>query len=202
MQHDLYLMRHGQTVWNAQGRMQGWLDSPLTELGRRQAEWQAALVADVTGAARYASPLGRAQQTAAIVFGGAEVISDDRLREIDVGDFSGHCYPDLVAAHPHLFGGGRLAWYDRAPGGEGLAALRARAEAFLADLTGPALIVTHGITLRMLRLVALGRPDTLLEDMSVEQGAVHVIRAGQHSVWRHPQSHSAPAMGAAPGAVP
>ena len=202
MQHDLYLMRHGQTVWNAQGRMQGWLDSPLTELGRRQAEWQAALVADVTGATRYASPLGRAQQTAAIVFGGADVIPDDRLREIDVGDFSGHCYPDLVAAHPHLFEGGRLAWYDRAPGGEGLAALRARAEAFLADLTGPALIVTHGITLRMLRLVALGRPDTLLEDMTVEQGAVHVIRAGQHSVWRHPQSHSAPTTGAAPAAFP
>lgn len=202
MQHDLYLMRHGQTVWNAQGRMQGWLDSPLTDLGRRQAGWQAALIADLAGAARYASPQGRAQQTAEIVFGGADFIRDDRLREIDVGDFSGQRYPDLVAAQPHLFEGGRLAWYDRAPGGEGLAALRARVESFLADLAGPSLIVTHGITLRMLRLVALGRPDTMLEDMSVEQGAVHVIRAGQHSVWRHPQSHSAPTAGAAPAAFP
>ena len=202
MQHDLYLMRHGQTVWNAAGRMQGWADSPLTDLGRQQAGWQAALIADVTGVARYASPLGRAQQTAGIVFGAADFINDDRLREIDVGDFSGHCYPDLVAAHPELFQGGRLAWYDRAPGGEGMGALRARAESFLADLTGPALIVTHGITLRMLRLVALGRSDAMLEDMTVEQGAVHVIRAGQHSVWRHPQSHSAPTAGAAPSAVP
>ena len=64
---DLYLMRHGQTVWNAEGRLQGRMDSPLTALGRAQARRQAQLVQGIS-ATRYASTAGRAVETARIVY--------------------------------------------------------------------------------------------------------------------------------------
>lgn len=183
---DLYLMRHGQTVWNAQERMQGLLDSPLTELGRRQARRQADLVreieARVPGLGRYASSLGRAQQTAEIAFSGGDFDSDPRLVEIDIGEFSGARMKDLLRSHAELFTGNRLDWYDRVPTGENFAGLEARVRSFLDDLRGPALIVTHGITLRMFRVIAMGLPVSAIAQMPVRQGAVHLVRDGRHSV--------------------
>ncbi|WP_299839756.1 histidine phosphatase family protein [uncultured Paracoccus sp.] len=183
MYPDLYLMRHGQTVWNAEGRMQGKLDSPLTDLGIAQAKAQARLVAGVE-AARFASPQGRAQQTARIVFAGQPFQTDARLAEIDIGTFSGRRYPDLAAEHPALFELDGFGWYDHAPGGEGFSGLMTRARSFLDSLTGPSLIITHGITLRMLRLIAMGWDMTRFEELAQHQGAVQVVRAGCHEIWR------------------
>lgn len=183
MYPDLYLMRHGQTEWNAAGRMQGRLDSPLTALGLAQAERQRDLAAGIA-AARFASPQGRALATARIVFGPAPFATDPRLVEIDIGDFTGEAYLPLRARLPQVFAGGRLDWYDRAPGGEGFAGLSARCRAFLDGLDGPALVVTHGITLRMLRIMALGWPLSRLDEMSVEQGAIHVVAGGRHELLR------------------
>jgi broad specificity phosphatase PhoE len=180
---DLFLMRHGQTEWNACGRMQGRLDSVLTPLGRMQAQRQAWLLRDLTGLARYASTAGRAQQTACIAFGGADFISDARLHEIDIGLFTGRLGNELRAEHPQIFAGGVLDWYDRVPGGEHFSGLQARARAFLRALPGPALIVTHGITLRMLRLEAMGLPLDRLAEMPVLQGAVHLVSRGRHSMF-------------------
>ena len=180
---DLLLMRHGQTVWNAEGRLQGRLDSPLTPLGEAQARRQAWLLRDIMpDAARHASPAGRARQTARIAFAGRPFRDDPRLREIDIGDFTGKSMAELAAAHPALFAGGGLDWYDRAPGGEHFRGLEARARAFLEDLDGPALVVTHGITLRMLRLVAMGLPLARLGEMPVLQGALHLVSGGRHRV--------------------
>ena len=183
---DLYLMRHGQTVWNAQERMQGRQDSPLTELGRTQARRQAALVRDIVAKTgeipRYASSLGRAQQTAQIVFEGVPFRSDERLVEIDVGAFTGARMRDLLKSHPHLFGGARLDWYNRVPDGEHFSGLEARVQSFLDELTGPALIVTHGITLRMFRVLAMGWPVSRIAEMPVRQGALHLVSRGVHSV--------------------
>ncbi|WP_323715578.1 histidine phosphatase family protein [Paracoccus aminovorans] len=182
---DLYLMRHGQTRWNAEGRLQGRLDSPLTPLGLAQARRQAWLLRDLPdGLARYASPAGRAQQTARIAFGGAGFACDERLHEIDIGSFAGRLGAALQAEHPALFGqGGALDWYDHAPGGEHFAGLRARVRAFLRDLSGPAVIVTHGITLRMLRAEAMGLPPERLAEMPVLQGAVHLVSRGRHRMF-------------------
>lgn len=174
---DLYLLRHGQTEWNRAGRMQGHLDSPLTGLGIRQAQRQAEIVTDILmrepGITLYSSPLGRARLSAVIAFGGREAVVDLRLIEIDVGEAAGRSSAALAEA------GSRRAAYDAMPGGEGIAALRARVSAFLADLTGPAMIMTHGVTLCMLRMVAAGLPDQALDDMDMQQGAVHVVRDGR-----------------------
>lgn len=183
---DFWLMRHGQTEWNAAGRMQGHLDSPLTALGRRQAGRQAAIMAPVLaanpGIARLSSPLGRAVETAEIVFGSAGFKTDLRLREISVGAFEGRTRAELEADHPELFSQTWLGWYDRAPQGERLAGLRRRVEAALSEIDGPTAIVCHGITLRMIRLIVLGWADNRLEEMKVRQGAVHLMRGGRHEM--------------------
>ncbi len=183
---DLYLMRHGQTEWNAAGRMQGHMNSPLTALGHEQAARQAAIMAPILAAdpaiTRHASPLGRAVQTADIVFGDARYTTDLRWREISVGAFEGRTRPELEAEYPELFTDSWLGWYDRAPDGERLFGLRARVTDALSTLQGPAAIVCHGITLRMIRIVVLGWPDTRLEEMEVRQGAVHLMRDGQHQM--------------------
>ncbi|MFC3568583.1 histidine phosphatase family protein [Paracoccus sp. TOH] len=180
---DLYLMRHGQTEWNVQGRMQGRLDSLLTPLGVMQARRQGWLVRDLRGLTRHASTAGRAQQTARIVFAGQDFVSDERLHEIDIGDFTGRLWHELRAERPELFAGGGLDWYDRAPQGEHFAGLEARVRSFLQDLTAPALIVTHGITLRMIRLVAMGLPRERLAEMPVAQGALHLVSRGRHRMF-------------------
>lgn len=183
---DLFLLRHGQTEWNVQGRMQGRRDSPLTALGIAQARRQARIVGDLLAArpdlALYASPLGRARDTARIVFDGIPPTYDERLAEIDVGRFTGHRIEDMRLKFPDLFPPDRLGWYDRTPGGEDFAALARRTRAFLDGLGGPAVIVTHGITLRMLRLIAMGLPMGAIGRMAVRQGAVHVVSGGRHRV--------------------
>lgn len=176
---DLYLMRHGQTQWNAEGRLQGRQDSPLTDLGRRQAQRQAQLVQGLAGT-RYASTAGRAIETARIVFAGDDFHRDARLHEIDIGAFTGRLWQDLVAEHAEIAAGGWLDWYDRAPGGEHFAGVEVRVRDFLGDLRGPALIVTHGITLHMLRLVAMDLPLSQLGAIPVRQGALHIVSGGQH----------------------
>lgn len=183
MPPELYLMRHGQTEWNAAGRMQGRLDSRLTATGIEQAQRQARLIAHLE-ADRYSSPQGRALQTAGIVFEDRDFAIDERLREIDIGDFTGRLTEDLHREYPECFTGSRLNWYDRTPDGEHFEQLSARCRDFLADLPGPSLIVTHGITLRMLRILALDWPLSRLEELTVEQGAIHVIQKGEQEVWR------------------
>ncbi|MFN3275726.1 MAG: histidine phosphatase family protein [Paracoccus sp. (in: a-proteobacteria)] len=182
---DLYLMRHGETRWNAEARFQGQLDSPLTARGQQQARWQAELIAGVAGR-RLSSPQGRAVETARLVFGpgGFETRAD--LAEIGMGPFAGQRQDRLRGDHPAVFRGQGLDWYDRIPGGEGFAALAGRCRCLLTSLDGPALIVSHGITLRMIWVLAMGRNVTELAGAPVDQGRVLIIRRGTSDVRRHP----------------
>ena len=78
------LYRHGETVWNKEGRLQGWLDSPLTEYGKAQAKKQLEQVELV-----FSSDLGRAVETAKLMFPQVLLLTDQRLREIYLGDWQG-----------------------------------------------------------------------------------------------------------------
>ena len=179
--HELLILRHGQTLWNAEGRMQGTLNSALDATGHRQAARQRAILGgrDLTGFGAFCSPQGRAVETAGIAVAPLmpRITTDARLREIGVGAWEGKRRADFVTAEA-----ADLSYYDGAPGGEGFAALRARCEAFLAELTGPAVIVTHGITSRMLRLVALGMETAELSALPGGQGNVHRIAGGDFEV--------------------
>ena len=172
-------MRHGETTWNVAGRLQGVLDAPLTPRGRAQARRLARLTAHLPGR-RIASPQGRAQATAQAAFpDGFE--TDPRLAEIGVGDFTGRLLDDLRRDRPDLCFDG-LDWYDRCPQGEGFDALEARCRAFLHDLGGPALVLTHGVTLRMLRVLILGLPRAAIGRGEARQGAAHLLRAGRETL--------------------
>lgn len=187
MYPDLYLIRHGQTLWNREGRIQGRLDSPLTELGRTQARMMADLVRDIP-AYRVSSPQGRALETAQILFGEHSFTTDARLAEIDTGAFTGQHINDLRRNYPDAFLGSRLSWYDHTPDGEHFADLRARVATFLTSLRGTTIVVTHGITLRMIRSIAMGQDGKSLDELPVEQGAIHLVRARQHEIL-HPTSY-------------
>jgi len=176
---ELYILRHGETTWNAENRMQGALNSPLTDKGLRDAARQGVILAglDLTGFAFLTSPQGRAFQTAGIALAGiADSIStDERLREIGVGDWSGRLRNEL----PRPKGKDAvMAQYEMAPNGEGFARLKLRCRAFLADLQGPAVLVTHGITSSMIRGLVVGEKAHAKPPRHGGQGAVFHLRDG------------------------
>jgi probable phosphoglycerate mutase len=180
---ELYILRHGETAWNDEGRMQGALNSALTDLGKVQAARQAQILADVdlTGFDILTSPQGRAFETAAIALARkvSHLRTDDRLREIGVGDWAGKLRRELPGAEAFVDGpDGALELYERAPGGEGFVALEQRCAGFLATLTAPCVLVTHGITSRMLRAVVTGVGRPGMADMGGGQGVVFHLKNG------------------------
>lgn len=90
MKKILYIFRHGETDANAEKRMQGWLDVPLNANGVAQAQALAQKLADVRFGCVYSSPLSRAFDTARAVVGDQQIITNDDLREWNMGDFCGH----------------------------------------------------------------------------------------------------------------
>ncbi|MGL4731787.1 MAG: histidine phosphatase family protein [Clostridium sp.] len=95
----LYITRHGETEWNKCGRMQGWGDSPLTELGEKQAEWLKKRIDDIEFKRIYTSSSQRAYKTAEILKGDKdiEIVAEDNLREIKLGDWQGLTQEEIKA---------------------------------------------------------------------------------------------------------
>lgn len=180
---DLLILRHGETEWNLAERMQGSEDSPLTATGEAQAAAQGRLL-DRFGIANWSvwcSPQGRAQATAQIALKNraGDIQTDPRLAEITLGRWTGMLRRDIAAEVPGLFDThADMSWYDHAPGGEGLEALYARTGALLRDLSGPSVLVTHGITSRMLRCHALGLEPGAFQDLPGGQGVVYHVSSG------------------------
>ena len=130
----IYLVRHGQTVLNLEGRYQGRIDSPLTSLGIAQAEAVGRRLAQIRardgGDWRIeSSTQGRARQTADIIAAAASLpppTLDDRLIEAGYGELEGLTRLEVDARWPQFVG--MVGTFGRAPGGESLAALTTRAE--------------------------------------------------------------------------
>lgn len=152
---ELYLIRHGQTEWNQEGRMQGRLDSPLTPLGREQAVLLGQRLQQETWDAVYCSPTGRAFTTARLILSGREdlIVTDERLREIDMGPWEGRTFYQVERDHP-------VEFQDfihrpdlfRFPGAEDYQSLLQRAGSYIEDIQTRhagqrVLTVTHGGTL-------------------------------------------------------
>ncbi len=123
MSRLIYLLRHGQTRFNAEQRLQGRCNSDLTDKGEAQAialgRRLAAELADPARWTVYASPLGRARQTALLVceqlgLSADRIIWDDRLMELGMGEWESQI-PVLRLAHPEL-DTGKGDWYLQAPG--------------------------------------------------------------------------------------
>jgi probable phosphoglycerate mutase len=166
----VYLVRHGETEWNVQGRRQGQLDSPLTPTGIAQARAHAAALRGEGVDALFTSPLGRARATAAIIGGelGLDVVVIDDLAEVHHGHFAGLSTEDIERRFPGEWArraADKYRW--RFPGGESYADADGRARRALASVSRyPArrpVIVAHEMIGRLLHrhLLGLG-PDEAL----------------------------------------
>jgi broad specificity phosphatase PhoE len=184
----IYLIRHGQTVLNREGRYQGRIDSPLTELGVAQAEAigrrLAELKAQLGGRWRIeASTQGRAMATARIIAASLvlpEPEPDERLVEASYGELEGLTRPEVDARWPEFVG--LRGTFGRAPGGEPMDELVARAGAWLAehpDGPGHCVAVSHASTGRVLRglYLGLGVEETRL--LETPQHAFHLLAEGR-----------------------
>ncbi len=183
---ELIVLRHGQTEWNAARRWQGALDSPLTPLGVAQARAMGAMFARLgLGPATHrilTSPQPRAGLTAELIFG-AGAVRDTRLREIGVGEWTGWTMAEIAADPRCPAAMDLLTLYGAVPGGEGIARLAERCRAILDDLEGPTVLVTHGITGSVLRLMALGLSSDDLSDVPLAQGiAVRIRDTGEDTL--------------------
>ena len=162
----LLLVRHGETIWNAQQRFQGHSDVPLSEVGRAQALALAATLRSRTIDAVYASDLCRATETAEILMKerNLPITQTPALRELAFGRWEGLTYDEIQIAYPAEL----QAWLaDRvhvAPtDGESLAQLEGRVRPIFGQLRREhadetILIVSHGGPLQLLLAIELGLP--------------------------------------------
>ena len=159
----LFLLRHGETVFNAQGRAQGFSDPELTELGRRQAQALANAFASETLTAVYASDLKRAVETARFIAQphGLTVQTDPGLREINQGIFEGLRITEMRTQYSELVEEW-IAAPDRfvIPEGESLAQAQERAWASVQHIVathpeGQVVAVSHNLTIMSILCRAL-----------------------------------------------
>jgi broad specificity phosphatase PhoE len=189
----IYFLRHGETEWNALGRLQGTKDVPLNARGRAQAVQAAGILADLfrrEGRDRAAlpyvsSPLGRARQTMELAREKLELPAsdyslDDRLREIGYGVWEGLTLAESEASDPDVYAR-RLAdkWTVAPAGGETYAAVQLRMLDWYESLLVDTVAVAHGGTCRAL-MVALGiETPVSAAELFIEQGAVYVFCDGR-----------------------
>lgn len=151
----LYITRHGKTVWNTESRFQGVKDSPLVEDGIRDAKALHDALIDEKFDLIYTSPLGRAKQTAELIFEGRDVFiqEEPRIIEMNFGVFEGMKTEDIFASYGELYDN---LWnhpekFTRCPeGGESFEDVLKRVQSFVEDLktlddNSQVFIVTHGM---------------------------------------------------------
>ncbi len=170
MAAEVYLVRHGETEWNAQGRYQGKLDSRLTRRGREQARdagrQLSALLKGRSDVVLHVSPLGRARETAEIIrnFVDAAPILEPRIQEVSIGSWDGLTHVDIDAGWPNRLNGcNAYDWFFRAPDGEAYEEALARIFSWLKELANVTIAVSHGLAGRIIRGAYLGltREQTL-----------------------------------------
>lgn len=162
----LILIRHGQTQWNRQNRIQGWLDSPLTEAAKRQLA--ALQLGPLANPIIYCSDLERSYLSAAIIARNlnCEVIQDPRLRERCFGPLDGQVIGEAGQLSAHWAAYHRRYLQPIAPQykAESESAFEARIISFIDELMAKAterdvVVVGHGEWLRALLNLAQGRPS-------------------------------------------
>jgi probable phosphoglycerate mutase len=174
MSARLWLVRHGATDWSDAGRLTGWRDIPLNDVGRRQARLLRRRLRSTEFDGIWSSDLARAMETARLAVGGAR--ADERMRELDFGELEGRtwdqCSPEVQA---------ELVSFDRfvARGGESVSELRSRILASTDTLSdGKHLVFTHGGVIRVL-LRLMGRdhavpPGGLMQLVRIESSPAPV----------------------------
>ncbi|MEQ2528698.1 histidine phosphatase family protein [Robertmurraya yapensis] len=157
---QLFFVRHGETEWNVEKRLQGRLNSNLTENGIRDAELLGKRLATIDFEAVYSSPSNRTVETAKLIIDERTLPfkTDERLMEIDLGEWEGRTVDEIQQSEPELY-----HLYQDNPSqfkgtGETFADVKNRLEAVLAELveaypSGNLLIITHGVVIKVLQAI-------------------------------------------------
>lgn len=184
----VYFIRHGETDWNAAGRLQGQTDIPLNDTGRAQARRNgarlAALGLDPAHVGFLASPLLRTRQTMEIVrdelgLPPRDYATDPLLKELSFGSLEGRTWADIEGHPEHGPARARDPYRWRPPGGESYLDLSERAGLFLKSLTRDAVVVAHGGVSRVLRGHLLDQPPHVFLEGRVPQDKVMILRSGR-----------------------
>ena len=198
-----FIMRHGETVYNAGGRLQAnHIHTPLTRRGVEQALRMGEVLKGALGespaATLHVSAAGRALQTAALI---AEVMGLDwfaarrttALHEIDMGSWCERTYADVEAEHGRIVDADHLL--TPAPDGESYPAIAARLQGWLehvGDAPGNHIVVMHGLSSRVLRGMMTGLPAHAAYGVpiapSLPQGSIAVVTGRREDIIFRPQS--------------
>ena len=195
---NLYITRHGQTEWNVQGRLQGHLDSPLTDLGITQAGQLSNSLADVDFDVIYSSPSLRTVHTSEIIRGQRpiDVTVEERLREINMGSWEGMELSEVKLQFPHEHEAywNTPALYVPSNGGESFQDVCERVTPFIErimddDENRTIMIITHTVTLKCIMSYFEKRPlnqlwnppfvhPTCLCHVMIDSGTVTIQKYG------------------------
>ncbi|MBY5339537.1 histidine phosphatase family protein [Rhizobium leguminosarum bv. viciae] len=186
----IYLLRHGETIWNTLGRFQGQKDSPLTERGIVQAEQMAKLLKkEIAGSEQsfqlHVSPLGRTQETAARIERVLPLTArpESRLMEVTVGSWDGMSKFEIDNEFPGMLdGSSAFDWYFKSPDGESFDAACARAKDWIAGIHGPTVAISHGLFGRLVRGVYAGLSKQEMLELPVPQDGFYCLCDGEFSL--------------------
>ena len=179
---ELLLIRHGQTDWNTQGRVQGGGD--LNNIGITQSNLLATVLQDSQASTIYTSPSKRTHQTAVIIATALslEVNTTPLLKDIDYGVWSGALLADLIKDDPDLF----EQWEKDPssvtfPEGESLLDLRTRISVFMDEITekhssDTVVVVTHESPIISMLAVALDIPDSSHRNFHADNASLTVLQ--------------------------
>lgn len=184
----LVFIRHGETDWNVEHRLQGQKDIPLNDVGREQARRNGRALRAIAGIERFdfvSSPLGRAVETMRILR--AELgLDPDAFRidpdliEITFGDWEGHTLAELsVAQADNVSRRQADKWRYVPPAGESYAMLTDRVAEWLAGVRADTVAVSHGAVGRAVRGLLSGVPEAEVPSLPQPQDKVFVHRDGE-----------------------
>ena len=177
------LVRHGQSTWNREHRIQGQLDPPLSAEGRRQAALLAQRLSSRRFVGLYASDLKRAFETAEVLGATLGLAPEPRvrLREVFLGDWEGLRTDEIAERFPKAW----ASWveepdWDVVPGGEGADAFDARVAAELDEIVarhehGEILVVTHGSVIQVALHRIVGRASRGLFPFKIQNASISLI---------------------------
>jgi probable phosphoglycerate mutase len=147
-EHEIYLVRHGETAWSLSGQHTGVTDIPLTEHGREVARRLRPALAGVTFTRVLTSPLRRARETCELAGLTAQAVIDRDLMEWNYGEYEGLTPDQINARKP-----GWMIFRDGCPGGESPAQIGARVDRLIArirEVPGDVALFAHGHVFRVL----------------------------------------------------
>ncbi|MBL8584985.1 MAG: histidine phosphatase family protein [Rhizobiaceae bacterium] len=189
----IYFVRHGQTDWNAEFRLQGQADTDLNALGRSQAAENGRALARVIAEPQafdfLASPMRRTRETMELLRGAmgldpAGYETDARLVEVNFGDWQGYTYAELEERDPGAADRRALAKWQFVPPGEGAESyemLMERIRPWFEAVSRPTVCVTHGGVLRAVFRLVGRKPGGVAAVLAIPQDRILKLESGELS---------------------